>query len=159
MLTVAGEPAGRGRPGAAPRCARALLLQSDAMSEYEPASEKLTPPRTHRRTDRCSAATNGSMRHAERTNSTMTTMPQSMKSPSSRRAPIVPSPNRVAIAQLPANAGAEHFGADEDGRADDGQHVFPEDAARPLRRRRVQGAALSSKLGLIQGAPPGKRVA
>ena len=104
MLTVAGE-----QPDAVALAPRqdarvALLLQSDAMSEYEPASEKLAPPRTHRRTDRCSAATNGSMRRAERTNSTMTTMPQSTKSPSSRRAPIVPSPNRVAIAQLPANA-------------------------------------------------------
>jgi hypothetical protein len=131
-------------------------LQSDAMSEYEPASEKLAPPRTHRRTDRCSAATNGSMRRAERTDSTMTMMPQSTKSLSSRRAPIVPSPNRAAIAQLPANA-APNTSAPM--RTDDGQHVFPEDAARPLRRRRVQGAALSSKLGLIQGAPPGKRVA
>jgi hypothetical protein len=39
--------------------------------------------------------------------------------------------------------------------AHDGQHVLPEDAARPLRRGRVQSAALSSKLGLIQGAPAG----
>jgi hypothetical protein len=34
---------------------------------------------------------------------------QSTNSPSSRRAPIVPSPNRVAIAQLPANAAPNVF--------------------------------------------------
>jgi hypothetical protein len=51
--------------------------------------------------------------------------------------------------------GAEHFGTDEDGRADDGQHVLPEDAARPLRRGRVQSAALSSKLGPDSRRTPG----
>src|SRR5262249_3567791 len=53
---------------------------------------KARAARTHRRTGRCSSATNGSMRRAERMNSTMTTMPQSTNSPSSRRAPIVPAP-------------------------------------------------------------------
>ena len=55
---------------------------------------------------------------------------------------------------------AEHFGTDEDGRADDGQHVLPEDAGRPLRRGRVQSAALSSKLGPdSRRTPPGLRAA
>ena len=51
--------------------------------------------------------------------------------------------------------GAEYFGTDEDGRADDGQHVLPEDAARPLRRGHVQSAALCSKLGPDSRRTPG----
>jgi len=49
--------------------------------------------------------------------------------------------------------GAEHFGTDEDGRADDGQHVFPEDAARPLRRGRVQSAAVYAPRGTDMQRP------
>jgi len=59
------------------RNARALLLHSHAMSECEPASEKLAPPALigapvdvmRRRTARCGAPI--------AMNSTMTTMPQS----------------------------------------------------------------------------------
>src|SRR5215831_21285419 len=80
----------------------------------------------------------------------MTTMPQSTNSPSSKRADRA-KPQQIGNRPAAGERGAEHFGTDEDGRADDGQHVFPEDAARPLRRGRVQGAALSSKLGPDSG--------
>jgi hypothetical protein len=133
------------------RYARALLLHSRRYSEYEPASEKLTPPRTHRRTDRCSAATNGSMRRAQRTDSTMTMMPQSTKSLSSRRAPIVPSPNRAAIAQLPANA-APNTSAPM--RTDDGQHVFQR-----MRRGRCVVVVFKAPHFPRNWACPGKKVA
>ena len=60
------------------------------------------------------------------------------------RWPMWPRSNSVASAQDDGEGGAEHLGADQDGGADHGEHVEPDDAAamalmrRSLARRRNQ---------------------
>jgi putative lysine transport system permease protein len=61
-------------------------------------------------------------------------------------------PGQIGDRPAAGKSGAEHFGADQDGGAHDGEHVLPQDAAAALRIRFVHGAAVSLKMAATQAS-------
>ena len=72
---------------------------------------------------------NGSTRCALRTNATMTAMPPMKKMPCTMCTPYVPQLQLRGDRPAAGKGRAEHLGADQDRRADDGHHVLPRNLA------------------------------